>query len=101
VVIYYDGSLPLLGNRSRPPRHASPRLGAQQFVVMKQLQALGQPSQAELAVALAIDRSNLAAVAADLAARELVERTRHEVDRRHYVLHLSRAGEQPSSSAHA
>ena len=69
-------------------------LGAQQFVVMKQLQALGQASQAELADALAIDRSNLAAIAADLAARDLVERTRHEVDRRRYVLRLSRAGEQ-------
>ena len=68
-------------------------LGAQQFVVMKQLQALGQTSQAELADALAIDRSNLAAIAADLAARDLVERTRHEVDRRRYVLRLSRAGE--------
>jgi DNA-binding MarR family transcriptional regulator len=69
-------------------------LGAQQFLVMKQLQALGQTSQAELADALAIDRSNLAAIAADLAARNLVERTRHEVDRRRYVLRLSRAGEQ-------
>ena len=69
-------------------------LGAQQFVVMKQLQALGQTSQAELADALAIHRSNLAAIAADLAARDLVERTRHEVDRRRYVLRLSRAGEQ-------
>ena len=69
-------------------------LGAQQFVVMKQLQALGQTSQAELADALAIDRSNLAAIAADLAARDLVERTRHEVDRRRYVLRLTRAGEQ-------
>ena len=69
-------------------------LGAQQFVVLKQLQALGETSQAELADALAIDRSNLAAIAADLAARDLVERTRHEVDRRRYVLRLSRAGEQ-------
>lgn len=69
-------------------------LGAQQLVVMKQRQALGQTSQAERADALAIDRSNLAAIAADLAARDLVERTRHEVDRRRYVLRLSRAGEQ-------
>jgi len=69
-------------------------LGAQQFVVLKQLQSLGQTSQAELADALAIDPSNLAAIAADLAARDLVERTRHEVDRRRYVLRLSRAGEQ-------
>jgi MarR family transcriptional regulator, lower aerobic nicotinate degradation pathway regulator len=69
-------------------------LGAQQFLVLKQLQVLGQTSQAELADALAIDPSNLAAIAADLADRDLVERTRHHVDRRRYVLRLSRAGEQ-------
>jgi DNA-binding MarR family transcriptional regulator len=69
-------------------------LGAQQFLVLKQLQALGQTSQAQLAVALSIDPSNLAAIAADLAERDLVERTRHDVDRRRYVLRLSRAGEQ-------
>ena len=69
-------------------------LGAQQFLVLKQLQVLGQTSQAELADALAIDRSNLAAIAADLCDRDLVERTRHEVDRRRYVLRLSRTGEQ-------
>jgi DNA-binding MarR family transcriptional regulator len=68
-------------------------LGAQQFHVMKQLQRLGQTSQAELADALAIDPSNLAAIAADLADRDLVERTRDDVDRRRYVLRLSRAGE--------
>jgi DNA-binding MarR family transcriptional regulator len=69
-------------------------LGAQQALVLKQLQVLGQTSQAELADALAIDPSNLAAIAADLADRDLVERTRHDVDRRRYVLRLSRAGEQ-------
>ena len=69
-------------------------LGAQQFLLMKQLQVLGQASQAELAEALAIDPSNLAAIAADLADRGLVERTRHDVDRRRYVLRPSRAGEQ-------
>jgi MarR family transcriptional regulator, lower aerobic nicotinate degradation pathway regulator len=69
-------------------------LGAQQFLVLKQLQVLGQTSQAELADALAIDPSNLATIAADLCNRDLVERTRHEVDRRRYVLRLSRAGEQ-------
>ena len=67
-------------------------LGAQQFLLMKQLQLLGEASQAELAEALAIDPSNFAAIAADLADRGLVERTRHEVDRRRYVLRLSRAG---------
>jgi DNA-binding MarR family transcriptional regulator len=69
-------------------------LGAQQFLVMQQLQVLGQTSQAELADALGIDPSNLAAIAADLSARDLVERTRHDIDRRRYVLRLSRAGEQ-------
>jgi len=69
-------------------------LGAQQFLVLKQLQVLGQTSQAELADALAIDSSNLAAIAADLCNRDLVERTRHEVDRRRYVLRLSPTGEQ-------
>jgi DNA-binding MarR family transcriptional regulator len=69
-------------------------LGAQQFLVLKQLQVLGQTSQAELADALAIDPSNLAAIAADLSDRHLVERTRHENDRRRYVLRLSRTGEQ-------
>ena len=69
-------------------------LGAQQFLVISQLHALGRTSQAELADALAIDPSNLAAIAADRCDRDLVERTRHEVDRRRYVLRLSRAGEQ-------
>jgi DNA-binding MarR family transcriptional regulator len=69
-------------------------LGAQQFLVLKQLQVLGQTSQAELADALAIDPSNLAAIAAGLCDRDLVERTRDDVDRRRYVLRLSRAGEQ-------
>jgi DNA-binding MarR family transcriptional regulator len=69
-------------------------LGAQQFLVLKQLQALGQTSQAELADALGIDRSNLAAIAAELSDRDLIERTRHQVDRRRYVLRLSRAGQR-------
>jgi DNA-binding MarR family transcriptional regulator len=69
-------------------------LGAQQFQVLKQLQVLGQASQAELADALGIDRSNLAAIAAELSDRGLVERTRHEIDRRRYVLRLSGVGER-------
>ena len=69
-------------------------LGAQQFLVLKQLQALGQASQAELADALGIDRSNLAAIAAELSDRDLVARTRDEGDRRRYVLRLSPAGER-------
>jgi MarR family transcriptional regulator, lower aerobic nicotinate degradation pathway regulator len=69
-------------------------LGAQQFLVLKQLQVLGETSQAELADAVGIDRSNLASIAAALCDRGLAERTRHEIDRRRYVLRLSRAGEE-------
>jgi DNA-binding MarR family transcriptional regulator len=69
-------------------------LGAQQFMVLKQLQVAGQTSQAELADALGIDRSNLAVVVAELSDRGLVGRTRDEVDRRRYVLRLDRAGER-------
>jgi DNA-binding MarR family transcriptional regulator len=69
-------------------------LGAQEFRVLEQLQVLGDASQAQLADALGIDRSNLAAIVADLCDRGLADRTRHEVDRRRYVLRLSRAGER-------
>ena len=69
-------------------------LGAQEFRVLEQLQVLGEASQAELADALGIDRSNLAAIVADLCDRGLADRTRHEIDRRRYVLRLSRAGER-------
>jgi DNA-binding MarR family transcriptional regulator len=67
-------------------------LGAQQFLVLKQLQSLGQASQGELADALGIDPSNLAAIASELSDRDLVARTRDEGDRRRYVLRLSPAG---------
>ena len=69
-------------------------LGAQQFMVLKQLQVVGETSQAELADALGIDRSNLAVVVAELSDRGLVVRTRDAVDRRRYVLRLARAGER-------
>jgi DNA-binding MarR family transcriptional regulator len=69
-------------------------IGAQQFLLLEQLKLLGQTSQAELAEALALDPSNLATIASDLVDRGLVERNRDDVDRRRYVLKLSRAGEQ-------
>jgi DNA-binding MarR family transcriptional regulator len=67
-------------------------LGAQQFLVLKQLEALGETSQAELADALAIDRSNLAAIVAELCDRGLAARKRDEIDRRRYVLRLNGKG---------
>jgi DNA-binding MarR family transcriptional regulator len=69
-------------------------IGAQQFLLLEQLKLLGQTSQAELAEALALDPSNLATIASDLADRGLVQRNRDDADRRRYVLRLSRAGEQ-------
>ena len=68
-------------------------LGAQQFHVLEQLRLLGERSQAELADALGIDRSNLAAIVAELTDRGLVERSRDAADRRRYVLRLSRSGQ--------
>jgi DNA-binding MarR family transcriptional regulator len=68
--------------------------GVQEFRVLEQLQALGEASQAELAAAVGIDRSNLAVIVADLADRELVDRARDDVDRRRYVLRLSRAAQR-------
>jgi DNA-binding MarR family transcriptional regulator len=69
-------------------------LGAQQFLVLKQLESLGRASQSELADALGIDPSNLAAIAAELSNRELVVRTRDEGDRRRYLLSLSPTGKR-------
>jgi MarR family transcriptional regulator, lower aerobic nicotinate degradation pathway regulator len=69
-------------------------LSAQQFVVLKQLQTIGAASQAVLADALGIDYSNLATVTAELNDRGLIERYRHESDRRRYVVELSAAGSE-------
>jgi DNA-binding MarR family transcriptional regulator len=69
-------------------------LGAQQYLVLNQLQALGKASQAGLADALGIDRSNLAAIIAELSERHFVARTRDEGDRRRYVLRPTPAGER-------
>lgn len=67
-------------------------LNTQQFFVLRQLQAIGAASQASLADALGIDYSNLATITADLNDRGLIERYRHESDRRRYVVELSDSG---------
>jgi MarR family transcriptional regulator, lower aerobic nicotinate degradation pathway regulator len=69
-------------------------LGAQQFLVLSQLRTLGQTSQAELADAVGMDRSNLATIVGDLCDRGLAQRARDKVDRRRYVLRLSKAGDR-------
>jgi MarR family transcriptional regulator, lower aerobic nicotinate degradation pathway regulator len=67
-------------------------LNTQQFFVLRQLQAIGAASQASLADALGIDYSNLATITAELNDRGLIERYRHESDRRRYVVELSESG---------
>ena len=47
-------------------------LGAQQFIALKQLEAMGAASQAALADAVGIDYSNLASVSAELCDRGLI-----------------------------
>ncbi|MBA3263869.1 MAG: MarR family transcriptional regulator [Thermoleophilaceae bacterium] len=69
-------------------------LGAQQFIVIKQLQAIGSCSQGELADALGIDSSNLASLTGQLYARGLIERNRDPSDRRRYVVELTTEGRQ-------
>jgi DNA-binding MarR family transcriptional regulator len=74
-------------------------LGAQQFIVLKQLQAIGSCSQGELADALGIDYSNLAGVTGELYRRGLIERNRDEADRRRYVVELTDEGRQVLADA--
>ena len=69
-------------------------VGAQQFIVLKQLQVFGSCSQGELADALGIDYSNLASVTGQLYGRGLIERHRDPADRRRYVVQLTVEGEQ-------
>ena len=64
-------------------------VGAQQFIVLKQLQVFDSCSQGELADALGIDYSNLAGVTQQLYERGLIERHRDPADRRRYVVQLT------------
>lgn len=76
-------------------------LNAQHYIVLKQLQAIGTASQAALAEALGLDYSNLATITGDLAERGLIERYRHETDRRRYVVELSAKGAKVMDEADA
>ena len=67
-------------------------LSAQQFIVLKQLEAIGSTSQSALADALGIDYSNLATVAGELHDKGLIARAREECDRRRYALDLTEEG---------
>jgi DNA-binding MarR family transcriptional regulator len=74
-------------------------LSAQQYIVLRQLQTIGAASQATLAETLGIDYSNLATVTAELSDTGLIERYRHESDRRRYVIELSDRGSELVSEA--
>jgi DNA-binding MarR family transcriptional regulator len=67
-------------------------LTAQQFIVLKQLEAIGSTSQTALGDALRIDYSNLATVAGELCEKRLIVRSREECDRRRYSLELTDEG---------
>ena len=69
-------------------------LGAQEFIVLKQLQTMGPSSQAELADAVGVDYSNLATLAAGFCNRGLIDRSRDPDDRRRYVLELTSSGQR-------
>jgi len=76
-------------------------LGAQQYLVLTQLRDLGPSSQAELAAALGLDPSNLAAAIAELVDRQLVDRCRSDEDRRRYSVGLAASGAELLALANA
>jgi DNA-binding MarR family transcriptional regulator len=58
------------------------------------------PSQQDVADALGIDRATLVALADDLEAHRLIQRTRSDKDRRAYALRLTGAGVALMNEAH-
>jgi MarR family transcriptional regulator, lower aerobic nicotinate degradation pathway regulator len=93
--IPYGVLLARLGNEATARFRRSLRplsLGAQQYIVLKQLQAMGPTSQSALADALGIDYSNLASTCGELYERGLIERARDSCDRRRYVVELTGDG---------
>lgn len=67
-------------------------LSAQQFIVLKMVEARGHGSQSELADALGMDYSNLGGVMNGLGDRGLIVRSRDERDRRRYSIALTEDG---------
>ena len=67
-------------------------LRRQHFTVLASLADQGQASQAELGRRLALDRSDLHAIATELEAAGLIERIRDEHDRRRNVVSLTPSG---------
>jgi DNA-binding MarR family transcriptional regulator len=77
------------------------QLSAQEFIVLRQLSAMGPTSQTALAEALAVDNSNLGGVTAQLLSRDAIERPRDRSDRRRYLVDLTPSGRRLLSDADA
>lgn len=91
----YGVLLARLGNESTAGFRRALRplgLGAQEFIVLKQVQAMGPTAQGGVGDALGMDYSNLASLVAVLCDRDLLERERDTSDRRRYILRVSEAG---------
>jgi DNA-binding MarR family transcriptional regulator len=83
----------LVGDRLVNEALATEGVRKYHFRVLVALSDDGPLSQAELGRRLAIDRSDVAAIAADLEHRALLERTRDDRDRRRNVVTITPAGE--------
>ena len=83
----------LVGDRLVDEALATEGVRKYHFRVLVALSDDGPLSQAELGRRLAIDRSDMAAVAAELEQRDLLERTRDDRDRRRNVVTITAAGE--------
>jgi MarR family transcriptional regulator, lower aerobic nicotinate degradation pathway regulator len=83
----------LVGDRLVNEALATEGVRKYHFRVLVALSDDGPLSQAELGRRLAIDRSDMAAVAAELEQRALLERTRDDRDRRRNVVTITPAGE--------
>ena len=83
----------LVGDRLVNEALATEGVRKYHFRVLVALSDDGPLSQAELGRRLAIDRSDVAAIAAELEQRALLERTRDDRDRRRNVVTITPAGE--------
>ena len=83
----------LVGDRLVNEALATEGVRKYHFRVLVALSDDGPLSQAELGRRLAIDRSDVAAIAAELEQRELLARTRDDRDRRRNVVTITPAGE--------
>jgi DNA-binding MarR family transcriptional regulator len=98
---------PLLGYLERRIRlEAESELAAfglrpRHVIALTVLRQIGEGSQADLATALKIDRTNLVGLLNELEERELVERRRSHEDRRRHMVALTGTGSERLSEVEA